>query len=191
MATVDPGEAIYRAICRRSPATEPQTFNQAVGWFIANAGGNLSAAARAAGVPRRTFRDWTEGKGHGTARAGAVLAAARAGERRARLRPGREKRLRRADPGAVVVRGRYNYDEGRGGVRVAQVGRYAGPSLIDDVLDAFLSGATLAELREVFAGGITGDATDFYPQTLGNPTSSAHGWDVTGIDLEGTQDADE
>lgn len=184
---MDPGEAMYRAICRRSPYTEPNTFGQAVGWFIARAGGNVSAAARAAGVPRRTMRDWLAGKGGKTARAGDMVAAARAGERRERLRPGREKRLRRVDPGGMVVRGKYNYDGKNAPDRAASVGRFAQPNLINDVLDVFLAGGSLEQIRDAFAGNIN-DPSGFYSTTLGLSHENDHGWSVDEIDLEGNDE---
>ena len=182
----DLGDALYRAICRRSPATEPNSFRDAVGWFVANAGGNVSAAARAAGVSRRTFRDWLEGKGHGTARAGDVLAAARAGERRKRLRPGREKRLRAMDPSGMQVHGAYNYDPKVGG-RTVDAGRYVAPGVMGELLDAFLSGASLAELRQTFADNML-DPSGFYPTTFALSSENPHGWDVSSVDLEGDGD---
>lgn len=188
------GEALYRAICKRSPHTEPQTFGQAVGWFVARAGGNVSAAARAAGVSRRTFRDWLDGKGHGTARAGDVLAAARAGERRERLKPGREKRLRRAPAAGMTFAGRYNYD-GKPGKEAptrspVQIGRYVQPDTIGHLIDLFLSGASLDALRDGLAGSATEDPTGFYMGTLGHTHNEDHGWSVDSVDLEGN-DGDE
>jgi hypothetical protein len=93
----DLGVQVYRAIAQRSINTEPDSIDDAVDWFVRKAAGNLSLAARLAGVPRRSMRDYASGisrpKGD---RAAAMVQTARLSERRARLGPQREARIRAA-----------------------------------------------------------------------------------------------
>ena len=174
---VDLGTAIYRSFAHRSPNTEPTSFGDALGWFVKAAGGNVSAAARLAGVPRRSMRDWLAGTSTpGPERRAHVAATAQLSERRARLAPGREKRIRALDgPGATSLVGTYNYD---GDEREVLIGPYLDDTTIPDMLDAYLSGASPEDLRERFAGHITNDPTGFYPRTLARPPSDDHGWTV-------------
>ena len=174
---LDLGTQIYRSFAHRSPNTEPTSFADAVGWFVKAASGNVSAAARLAGVPRRTMRDWVAGKPTSDERRAQIVASAQMSERRARLAPGREKRLRALDgPGATSLVGTYNY--GDGDEREVLIGPYLDEGTIPDMLDAYLSGASPEDLRERFADHITNDPTGFYPRTLALPPSDDHGWVV-------------
>lgn len=190
--TYDLGEAIYRALCSRkgpqSPNTEPRSFSDAVRWFVKNAGGSISAAARLAGVPRRTFRDWVSGSApRDPGRAAGIVRAALAGERRRRMPPGREQRLRQLDVGNVQVKGAYNYDSGeyKDKARVVDIGQYMADDAIGQCVDAFLSGAGIDELREVFADSIVDDPIGFYPDTMRLPMEDDHGWSVESVWWEG------
>lgn len=92
------GEAAYRAITAgRSPYTEPETFDDAVAYFLTRFP-SISAAARALDVPRSTFSAWARGRVPRDAeRVGALVRAARRDVRRRRLSKGRERRLRGED----------------------------------------------------------------------------------------------
>lgn len=172
----DLGSAVYRAISGgKSPNTEPTSFADALGWFVKAAGGNVSAAARLAGVPRRSFRDWLDGKSSpGADRRGQVSAAARLSERQARLTPKRTARLRGREPDGIVLKGVYNYD---GEPRTVEIGRYMIDGAIDALLDAYLNGASPEDLREVFADHID-DPSAFYSRTMALGPSDDHGWTV-------------
>lgn len=178
----DLGTAVYRALSGgRSPNTEPSSFADALKWFVKAAGGNVSAAARLAGVPRRSFRDWMDGKSSpGQQRRDQVAASARLSERRARVTPGREKRLRGRASDGIVITGSYNYDPGP---RKVAIGQYMADGVIDDLLDAYLNGAQPDELREIFAVGITDDPSGFYASTMDQGPTDTHGWTVDHVTL--------
>lgn len=187
MATL--GEALYSAITKgRSPRTEPSTLPAALAVII-GAAGSVAGAARAMGVPRRTFRDWIEkgyaGKptGTGGTRNSEVVRAALRIERRNRLPRGREQRMRNTPPSTVTISGTYMYrgrdnklEDRRDSV---DVGQYLQAGTLGAVLDVFLDGGSLDELGDTFAAGID-DPTDFYSDTLSS--DDAHGWDVDGVD---------
>lgn len=176
----DLGTAVYRAIAQRSPNTEPTSFADALAWFVKAAGGNVSAAARLAGVPRRSMRDWLGGKSTpGAERRAQVAASARLSERRARLGGARETRLRGLPSAGITVVGYYNYDGPP--ERDAEVGRYMDPGAADQLVDAYLTGADPGELRGLFSSLITQDASGFYPGTMANGPNDDHGWTVTQV----------
>jgi hypothetical protein len=184
----DLGYQLYRAMTgRKSPNTEPTSFADALVWFTKAAGGNVSAAARLAGVPRRTFRDWTEGKGLGprsAARRAEVKRSATISERMARIGTRREARLRTSESLAgATVTGFYNYDGKSNDRRPILIGDYLSDNAGDELVDAFMSGASPAELREVFAANLTNDATGFYERTMALPPTSDHGWTVSHVKL--------
>lgn len=194
MRTYDPsdlGYNIYRAMTgRKSPNTEPTSFADALGWFVKAAGGNVSAAARLAGVPRRTFRDWTEGKGLGprsAARRAEVRRSATISERAARFGTRREARIRASESLAgATVTGAYNYDVNNGAKgerKPIQIGEYLSDDAGEQLADAFMNGASPAELREVFASCLTEDATGFYERTMALPPTDNHGWTVSNVTL--------
>lgn len=104
-------EATYRAITGRSPRTESAGASWQAGMrlVVSLAGGNVSAAARALDVPRRTMRRWLAGESTPPAdRRAQVARLALQVVRRDRLKPPRERRLRRAK--TIVVKCRYRYD---------------------------------------------------------------------------------
>ncbi len=184
MAGRDLGEALYGAIAGgRSSTSEPGTFADAVAWFVA-AAGSVAGAARLAGVPRRTFRDWVSGKGTKPGRASGLIAAAKQGERRRRLTRDREQRLRNTRPRDVHVSGSYNYDTPPIERSNIAIGQFLRSGAIDDVIDAYLAGGDEDELRETFADAID-DPRDFYGPTMHNPSSDEHGWTITSLNLEG------
>lgn len=178
----DLGTRTYAAIAQRSMNTEPSSWTAALGWFVKAAQGNVSAAARLAGVPRRSMRDWLAGisrpKGP---READLIRSAQLSERRARLRPGRETRLRNGTVGNVTVVGIYNYDGGN--PRTCHVGKFMEPDAVDQLVDAYLAGADEEQLREVFADQITQDPTGFYAQTMARGPNDDHGWTVHTVTL--------
>jgi hypothetical protein len=171
----DLGEAIYRAMAGRSPFTEVRTFGQGVSYLLGMAGGNIAGAARLAGVPRKTFADWAN-KGvvpRDIGRQAGILSLARAAERRARLPRGREKRLRKLRPQNCNIAAEYRYDDSD---RVVQIGPYVDANVYNALCDAFLAGADLDGLRQVFAAHVD-DPAGFY-QTFGNDPDDDNGWVV-------------
>lgn len=181
----DLGAHLYRAIAGRSHRTEPQNFAQALGWFVRAAQGNVSLAARMMGVPRRTARDWLDGKGLGprsAARRSAVLDSARLSVRRERLKPGREKRLRGKPEvvSEIEIEGTYVYDGG-GAERTVEIGRYLIPSTMSRVIDVYLAGGTPEDLRAEFAACID-DPAGFYDRTMMHGPDDG-GWSVTSVNL--------
>lgn len=178
----DLGTRTYAAISQRSMNTEPSSWTAALGWFVKAAGGNVSAAARLAGVPRRSMRDWVSGVSRPKGpRAADLIRSAQLSERRARLRPGREARLRNGNPDSIQVVAVYNYDGGT--PRTCDVGKYMEPDALDQLVDAYLSGADEEQMREVFADQITQDPTGFYAQTMARGPDDSHGWTVHAVTL--------
>lgn len=192
MARHDPrdlGAQVYRAIAGRSINTEPSTFSAALSWFMRK-GGNPSAAARLAGVPRRTMRDWLEGKGLGPrsqARRDALVESARLSERRARLGPKKEARIRALGPrmgqsgGGITVTGSYNYDDSPESRAPIPMQQYMLPSAGDQLVDAYLNGAGPEQLRELFADLI--DDAPFYHRTLRLPPDDRDGWQIDNVTI--------
>lgn len=177
----DIGEAIYRALSGRSPFTEVASFGGAVGYLLGAAGGNIAAAARMAGVPRKTFADWAR-KGvqpKDAARRAAVFNLAKRAERRARLPRGREKRIRKMTPIGASFTGVYRYDQRAWDKesRDVKIGPYMDPNVYNALCDAFLNGASPEGLRAVFAAHVD-DPAGFY-QTVGNDPSADEGWGVS------------
>lgn len=184
----DLGYQLYRALThRKSPNTEPTSFADALVWFTKAAGGNISAAARLAGVPRRTFRDWTEGKGLGprsAVRRREVTRSATISERMARIGTRREARLRASESLAgAKITGFYNYDGKSTDRKPITIGEYLGDDAGEQLVNAFMSGASPAELREVFAENLTNDPTGFYERTMALPPTDDHGWTVSHVTL--------
>jgi len=181
----DLGTAIYKALSGgRSPNTEPTSFGDALGYFVKAAGGNVSAAARLMGVPRRSLRDWLGGvstpKGD---RRRDVARSAQLSARRQRLTPRREARLRGlTDSQGVVLVGQYNYDTASGidEDRRVMIGHYLDDDTVPELVDAYLSGASPADLRDLFASKVN-DPSDFYSRTMALPPTDDHGWTVNSI----------
>lgn len=183
----DLGTHVYREVAHTrhgrgwSPNTEPTSFTDAVGWFMKQAAGNISAAARLAGVPRESFRDWTRGKSTPNAQRRAQVArSAQLSERRDRLRPGRESRLRDIDTSNVTVKAVYNYDGGA--PRTLKLGDYMDDGAIERLVDVYLNGGDASELRESFAAEVM-DPNGFYTRTLAQPPTDDHGWTVSSLNF--------
>lgn len=92
-------ENIYRGLTGRSPRSEMHTFGGQLGALLAHAGGTRSAAAQLA-VSQRTIQRWLAGTQRPSKAAAARLAAL---QRRLRLAPTRERRLRRANNPLVRI----------------------------------------------------------------------------------------
>jgi DNA-binding transcriptional regulator YdaS (Cro superfamily) len=161
-----------------SPSTEPTSFGDAMRWFMRAAGGNVSAAARLMGVPRRSLRDWVSGiSAPKPDRAAQIARSAQLSSRRERLKPGREARLRAMDVVDISITGSYNYDATE---RTVNIGQYLEDGVVGDLVDAYLAGWSPAEMRELFADGIN-DPSGFYTRTMAEPPSSDHGWTVSHV----------
>lgn len=178
---VDLGEALYREIAKRSPHTEVQTFADALRYYVGGAE-SVSAAARELGVPRRTLRGWLEGRqprGGG----GWLVDEARREQRRERLSPARERKLRA--PGAlddVKIVGGLTYGSTPDPDRDYDVGSWL-DEVQNDIIDAYLDGASTDELAEIFHEGINDGG--FYADVLdpGDYGTSQLHVDIT--DIEG------
>lgn len=186
--TGDLGDAVFRGIVGtravKSMATEPRTFRDAVDYWLARAG-SVSGAARLAGVPRRTYRDWLTGaRPRDPQRAAGIVRGAILDDRRTRLPRSRERRLRAADVADAQLVGRYNYDSAATQLgsantdRRVDIGKYMADDAIGELVDAYLAGAGAEELRELFASLVTEDPTDFYRSTLRRDPGDDHGWTV-------------
>lgn len=169
------GEALYREMTGRSPRTEVNTVGGAVEHFMARAGGVAARAARLAGVPASTFRGWVRGRQ--PKEPGELVDRAARSDRRARLSAGRERRLRDASPEGWTMIATYEYD---GRSRGMDIGRYLDATLPDDLVDAYLAGADLDELGEIFTLGVDDShGNGFYTQTFNNgawSVASLAGW---------------
>lgn len=190
MARIDPhdlGAQVYKAISGRSINTEPDSFTDALSYFTRLAGGNISGAARLAGVPRRTFRDWLDGKGAGprsAARREDVARSAKLSARRERLRPGREARIRAAAQDGVFdisMTGGYAYDGTTDARAPIMISEYMDEGAGEALVDAYLDGAGPDELRTLFADLIV-DAP-FYAETMKLPPGDTHGWWVSDLTI--------
>lgn len=176
---MDFGELIYRSLSGGlSSRTEAADLPRMLAAIVKAAGGP-GAAARAIGVHPATLRRWRAGQTSPSARSAPLLAKA---VRRARLAPGRERRIRAASP-SQDVRQRDNGRE-----------RTLGPGSLrwdddasDRLVDAFLDGASPAELRRIFKEGIRdrfysawvdADEYDYGPEM---PDEDSYGFDVQAI----------
>lgn len=176
---MDLGEVIYREITNgRSPHTEVTSWSDALELIVGEAGSGR-AAARELGIAETTLRGWRHGR---TPRDGGdfVLDAALKMQRRARLRPGREARLRK--PGALgeaKLVGRLSYDGAPEPDRDVGIGDYLS-EVQNDLVDAYLDGASLDELAEIFVDGIEG--ATFYEETMGAGGAGHMEWDFDSLD---------
>lgn len=136
----------YRAITGgRSPRTEVDDWQSGLAFFI-RLHGSETAAARALDVPRRTLRNWLGKFGRTIVppadRKARVIGVMVNAQRRARLKPGREKRLRAAK--TITVEGTDRYD-GAPRTTVFTVGKGGSLGITADVMtrlvDAYLNGA--------------------------------------------------
>lgn len=169
-------ERAYRAVSGRSPRTEPMPaptnldFHGSLNLLYARVK-SQNRLAEILGVPRRTLRRWLAGEQpsrtqqdrerrelvEGSARS--IIArddnAATQAERRKRLTPVRERKIRGAH--TIVIRARLRYED-EGGARTIsfEVGSSAGVSagVPDAVVDAYLNAATADDREEVQNEGI-------------------------------------
>jgi hypothetical protein len=178
---VDPGEAIYRHITGgKQSRTEIRTFGDAVK-FLVRRYGSASNAARAAGVPPSSFRHWASGKRKPTSeRAGDILDMALLAQRRGRLSKKRERELRAPLDGFKMV-GRLTYDSAPEPDRELGLDPYLADDLGDQLVDAYLDGATPDELAAILSDALS-DAP-FYQDTLDPYSDDGHlAWDVDSIE---------
>lgn len=158
-------EAVYRAITGgRSPRTEQATWMDGLRFVVGLTGGNVSAAARALDVPRRTLRRWLAGEGVPPAHRRAQVARMAGGMvRRQRLPEGRERRLRRAR--SVIVKAYYRYDRTRYNADARDITFRVGDDsptglnagVMGDVIERYLAGGEATdESARGFNGGLFG-----------------------------------
>ena len=170
---MDLGEAIYRRITGRSPHTEVSTFAGAVTYLVTRFG-SASAAARASGFPPSSFRHWvSSGRVPVAEKRSDVVEAALLQQRRDRLPPGREKRMRR--PGAlneVEMIGTVTLSD-KDEYREVDIGRYMDDAE-NELIDAYLDGATTDELAEIWAASVN---DSFYRNGLEDGD-----WDIDRLD---------
>lgn len=143
---MDFGEMIYRTLSGGlSSHTESADLPRMLS-AILKAAGSPTAAARIIGVHPSTLRRWRAGTASPSARSAPLLQRA---VRRARLTPRREARIRASAPALRVVQ----RDNGR---RRDLDARNFGwrPGASNDVVDAFLAGASPADLRKITKKGI-------------------------------------
>ncbi len=177
---MDLGEAIYREITGRSPHTEVATVGGAIEYLLGRAGGVAAAAARLAGVPASTFRGWLRGRQPKAP--GELVGAAQEQQRRDRLSRGRERRLRA--PGSLSgtrVEGgiKYRGKNDRSEDRTIDLGGYLDP-IEDELVDAYLAGASTDQLAEIFHEGIVG--APFYSTIFDPDQDNEMGFDFDGLD---------
>lgn len=167
----------YRALTGRSPRTEPTPaptnldFHGSLNLLYARVK-SQNRLAEILGVPRRTLRRWLAGETPGRTSADrarrelvegsarGIIArddnAARQAERRKRLTPQRERKVRNA--GRIVVTAWMRYGGGEPDPRIItfHVGSSAGvdAGAVDDAVDAYLNGATADDGAEVQNEGI-------------------------------------
>ncbi len=170
------GAAIYTAITGgRHMRTEVSTFAKALGW-LRNRNPSTAAMARSLGVPRSTLRRWLAGtstpRSH---RQDSIVNAIRSAQRRLRLTPGRERRLRRAETGEIKMVARYRYDPPNLW-RTVDIGRYLDPAMRKELVDSYLAGGTADDFHAIFHDNIL-DA-GFYAQTFDPDIGYGNGWDV-------------
>lgn len=175
MASV--GEALLAALGGDGPATPYSAAHALVAEH-----GSISAAARAAGVSRSTFRGWLAGR---TPRGGGgwLVELGRFAHRARAMHPGRARRLTGQGVSAIRVTGTFNYAGGgamRGNEdRDVPLGDWLRDDTLDELIEAYLEGADADELAEILHDGITDGG--FYRDTF-DPNNPQGGWDITHID---------
>lgn len=180
--------ATYRAITGgRSPRTETTDWMTSLQVFI-RAHGSETAAARALDVPRRTLRNWLGKFGKPTTppadRKARVVGLMVRAQRRARLAPGREKRLRAAK--VITISGIDRYD-GEDREVSFYVGQGSSTGITGDVMnkliDGYLLGADGLDGQSLdqnggLAGFITRRLTDPWYRDFFNDSRSDWGIDI-------------
>src|SRR5262245_39446083 len=132
--------------------------------------GSVSSLGRLLGVPRSTLRGWLAGA-HARRDTSEIEEFGRYEQRREVLSRHRERRLRHAPASGIKVRGTYNYPGER--PRMIDLGRWMDDRL-ERVVDAYLDGASPAELGREFAGLINDGG--FYEREFGDEPD--YGFDV-------------
>lgn len=176
MATI--GEAVMAAIAG-GPVRDVATVSGGVQAWISEYG-SLRAAARQMGVAPSTLRGWRDGR---TPRGGIgswLIESGRAIKRAAQLDPAREARMRQDwSLDRLKVTATYHYASGgtmrhgRSDERVLDLGPYMA-DVGEQLVDAYLDGASADELGDIFVGGI-GD-NGWYAQTFREEGDGA--WDI-------------
>jgi len=161
------------------PGTPVTSLPQAIRVLSETIG--LSRLARDLGVSRSTLRGWRDGRTPRTDRRW-IVTEAEQHQRRERLDRDRERHLRR--PWALdglQVTATYHY--ARGGSmkgteqRTLPLGDYMN-DVADELVDAYLDGASPAELAEIFTDGINDHG--WYAQTFSEDGDGA--WDIHGME---------
>lgn len=163
-----PGEAAYRMVTGgRTLGTERSSSLQAMLSEIQKAaGGTVAAAARAAGVHPRTWQKWRAGSQKPRPeRAGALRQA----QRRARLTPKREAKIR-GGTGTLTITGTFrisNDERDRGATLGAGTDFTIDPDSLAALVDDFLGGADerklgddLQDIMQDYVAGLTVDPVD-------------------------------
>lgn len=174
---MDLGSALYREITGRSPASEITTFQRALDYLIG--GKSVSAAARDLGVARSTLRGWIAGRTPRGGRRQDIVDRASREQRRARLPRRREQRMRDNGLSGLTVIARYQYDSGPvENFREVDLGQYLA-DVADQLLDAYLDGAPVEDLAEIFHEAI--HDSPFYEKTFDPTLDDEIGWDIRDI----------
>lgn len=140
-----PGEAAYRWVSGGKTLSSERRLGMAGRMAeIQKAAGTQAAAARAAGVDRRTWQRWAAGTQKPKP---ATLARLGPAVRRARLSPRREQRLR-SGQGTLKVSGIMVISSDRRHRSITLDGDEINPDALGALVDAFLSGADEEQLGE-------------------------------------------
>jgi hypothetical protein len=156
-------DKVYRWITHgRSPATEYRDVSAAVRAQEARYGSGRKAA-KALGIPESTWRGWRSGRPPkpGNPHAERLRVETVKAERRARLKPGRERRLRAGGPIASQignVNGVLVVSSERGRTRDVDLADYITPESEQKIVDAYLSGREGA-VEDAFREALD----DYYP----------------------------
>lgn len=173
------GRALFEHMAGAELDDEPDDFADALDWFVDEHDGNVSAAARSAGVSRTTFRRWLAGGSTSAGRSSSILAGARAGFRVSGLDVSGDLSGLRITAtlfyaGGGVVKGSEDRD--------LPIGDYLDAWVGDALIEAYLDGAGPDELERLFAAGVN-DNGGFYESTFaGGGLHSDMVWDVAAIE---------
>lgn len=140
-----PGEAAYRWVSGGKTLSSERRLGMAGRMAeIQKAAGTQAAAARAAGVDRRTWQRWAAGTQKPKP---ATLARLGPAVRRARLSPGREQRLR-SGQGTLKISGDMRVSSTVKHRDIELAGEDINPDALNGLVDAFLAGAGEDQLGE-------------------------------------------